>query len=333
MEHAVIQSDLKKQEINPQPSLEKYLALLNKDIKKILTSESLQTASCPVTGEREARESFQKMNMQYQVSQTFGNIYLSPRPEMGLLKKFYLESEARKFWLTEIWPQTKDVREKKIILPQLEWSQGIISQYFNEKKPILAEFLPIHWGYYQNSRNVWSKAEYLLIDSLFDPEIAGKDVSALDLKDNIKSNTLDAVFLFEALDRSPDPSGVLKKVANTLKPGGLCFITCLLSSGFEVQVLGQESEVFFPPERINILSFEGMNALIKQSNVFEILEFSTPGVLDIPNVINQLDQLNVPAFFHYIFKQRQDMELINSFQNFLQQNLLGTFGRLVLRKK
>ena len=75
-----------------------------------------------------------------------------------------------------------------------------------------------------------------------------------------------------------------------------------------------------------------MNALIKQSNLFEILEFSTPGVLDIPNVINQLDQLNVPAFFHYIFKQRQDMELINSFQNFLQQNLLGTFGRLVLKK-
>ena len=36
MEHAVIQSDLIKQEINPQPSMEKYIALLNKDIKKIL---------------------------------------------------------------------------------------------------------------------------------------------------------------------------------------------------------------------------------------------------------------------------------------------------------
>jgi len=331
MEHAVIHSDLKKQEINPQPLLEKYFALLNKDIKKLLESESLQTASCPVTGEREACGSFRKMNMQYQISQSLANIYLSPRPDLNMLKLFYSWSTAHKFWLTELWPQTKKIREKKIILPQLGWSQGFISQYISDEKPIFAEFLPTHWGYYHIAHNIWSEAEYFLIDTLFDPGIAGREVSALDLKDNTVSATLDAVFLFEALDRSPDPSGVLKKVANALKPGGLCFITCLLSSGFEMQVLGQKSEVFVPPERMNILSYEGMNTLIKNSDLFEILEFSTPGVLDIPNVIDQLYQLNIPAFFHYIFK-RQDMELINSFQNFLQMNCLGTFGRLVLRK-
>ena len=89
----------------------------------MLPVESMQDASCPVSGEREVRESFQKMEMKYMVSQTLGNIYLSPRPSMDLLTKFYRESSARKFWLSELWPQTREVREEKIILPQLVQQQ------------------------------------------------------------------------------------------------------------------------------------------------------------------------------------------------------------------
>ena len=66
---------------------------------------------------------------------------------------------------------------------------------------------------------------------------------------------------------------------------------------------------------------------------FEVLEFSTPGVLDIPNIAKKLDLVDNATFFYYLFRQRNDTELVSSFQNFLQLNRLGTFGRLVLRKK
>lgn len=333
MERAVIHSNLKKHEIQPQPLLEKYLVLLNGEIRKKLPAGSMHAATCPVTGEREVRESFRKMGMQYHVSQTLGNIYLSPRPAMDVLKSFYRKSAARKFWLTELWPQTQEVRQEKIILPQLEWSQGFISQYISERKLLMAEFLPNHWGYYISAKDLFPVSEYKLVESLFDPATAKGKVSDSDMTDETTDSSLDAAFLFEALDRSPDPLDVLKKVGNALKPGGLCFITCLLSSGFEVQVLGQESEIFVPPERMNLFSYEGMHSLIEKVGGFEVLEFSTPGVLDIPNVIKQLDRINDAAFFRYILKQRQDAEMITSFQDFLQLNRLGTFGRLVLRKK
>ena len=168
---------------------------------------------------------------------------------------------------------------------------------------------------------------------MFDLKIANGEVSTPVLCDNTKRSTLDAALLFEALDRSVNPTDILKKVYNMLKPGGLCFITCLLSSGFEVNVLGQASGIFIPPVRMNILSFEGMNALIDKVKGFEVLEFSTPGVLDIPNVIKQIDQKENVTFFHYLFMQRDDPDLVSSFQDFLQLNRLGTFGRLVLRKK
>ena len=63
-----------------------------------------------------------------------------------------------------------------------------------------------------------------------------------------------------------------------------------------------------------------------------MLEFSTPGVLDIPNVIKKLDKIENSSFFNYILTLRKDPVLIESFQDFLQLNRLGTFGRLVLRK-
>ena len=120
MERAIVRSDLTKSEIQPQLLLDKYLEQLSIDIKWMFPVESLQEAFCPVTGEKEAQDSFLKMGMQYQVSQTLGNIYLSPRPTMEMLRLFYQESPARKFWLNELWPLTQIVRQEKIILPQLE---------------------------------------------------------------------------------------------------------------------------------------------------------------------------------------------------------------------
>ena len=224
------------------------------------------------------------------------------------------------------------MRQEKIILPQLEWAQGFISQYSQESKLLLAEFLPNHWGYYNCAKKFFSKSNFILVEPYFDPDLANGDVQNSDMIDEASKNSMDGIFLFEALDRSKAPFNLLQMVFNSLKSGGLCFITCLLSSGFEIKILGQKSEIFVPPERMNLLSYEGMNALIKKFDGFEILEYSTPGVLDIPNIIKQIDEISDLDFFSYIFRKRKDSEMLNSFQNFIQMNRLGTFGRIVLRK-
>lgn len=332
MERAVVHSNLNKTEIQPSSLLREYQSLLEQDIRLLLPSEKLQPAACPVTGERSVQKSFQKMGMHYQVSQRFGNIYLSPRPEMPALKEFYLKSEARKFWQTELWPRTAVARMEKVIQPQLEWAQGFLYQFSLPKRLRLAEFLPNHWGYGQAARKAFPNAEYLFVEALFDLHIAAsQDDMPVSLSQAIPGS-LDAVFLFEAIDRSPNPSVLLSEVKESLKPGGLCFITSLLASGFEVQVLGEEADLFVPPERMNLLTYEGMQALIEQVGGFELLEFSTPGVLDISNVTDKLDRVANPAFYNYIFTLREDAGLVRSFQDFLQINRLGTFGRLVLMK-
>ena len=133
MERAIVHSDLTKDEIQPQLLLKKYFELLRLDIKRLFPEESLQKVFCPVTGEESFSGNFMKMEMQYSISRTLGNIYLSPRPSFEKLRQFYRESEARKFWLTELWPQTQKMREDKVIMPQLEWAEAFIAQYFSKK--------------------------------------------------------------------------------------------------------------------------------------------------------------------------------------------------------
>lgn len=333
MERAIVHSDLTKDEIQPQLLLKKYFELLRFDIKRFFPEESLQKVFCPVTGEKSVKGNFKKIEMQYSISRTLGNIYLSPRPSFEKLRQFYRESEARKFWLTELWPQTQEIRGDKVIMPQLEWADGFIAQYFSKKEMKLAEYYPNHWGYFNGAKEIFKESKYSLVEPLFDPEVASISVHNLGITEKTIDDSLDAVFLFEALDRSVVPFELLRKASDSLKQGGLCFITSLLSSGFEVQLLGEKSEIFVPPERMNILSYEGMNALIEKLGGFEILEFSTPGVLDILNVVNRLEDLNSSTFFKYIFNERQDSEIINSFQDYLQMNRLGTFARLVLKKQ
>ena len=297
MERSIIHSDLKKQEVNPSDLVKEYLSLLQEDIRKLLPVASLREVSCPMSGEPDILKSFSIMGMDYQISKTFRNIYLSPRPSIEALTTFYMESKGRRLWLTELWPQTMDVRRKKIILPQLEWAQGFLAQYATGNSLTLAEFLPTHWGYSLESKEVFPNSNYRLVDILFNPSDAEGALTGLKMVEKVENDSLDAAMLFEALDRSLNPSVLLENVKHMLKPGALCFVTCLLSSGFEVQVLGKESEIFIPPERMNLFSCDGIETLVQQTGGLEVLEFSTPGVLDIPNVIKKLDLLEDDAFF------------------------------------
>jgi len=331
MERAVIQSDLKKNTIQPTLQLNKYLSLLEEDIRNLLHENILKPSFCPVSDENVVRETFTRLGMKYRVSPSMGNIYLSPRPSEDCLKQFYLQSKARHFWLTELWSKTKAIRNEKIIFPQLEWVNGFMAQYGPKRSANIGEFLPNHWGYAVEVEQIIPRGKYHLIDPLFnmDFEEVPKDLHTVE---QVLERSLDSALLFEALDRTVNPRELLESVKNALKPGGLCFVTCLLASGFEVQVLGSASDIFVPPERMNLFSFEGINQLIEDIGGLEVLEFSTPGVLDIPNIIAKLDEIELSVFFDYLFRIRKDPTLIETFQDFLQLNRLGTFGRLVLKK-
>jgi len=329
MERAVIHSDLTREAIQPPSLLNKYLGLLESDINELLLKRPMKDTGCPVCGDVARRESFQKMGMTFNVSQESGNIYISPRPSPQNLREFYFQSSARKFWLTEFWDNTRDERIAKIVIPHLEWVNDSVMEHSARGPVQVTEVLANNWGYASLAEAVMVDARYHLVSPLIPDALLPSVVREKVCLDGVENKSQDAILMFEALDRSTDPRQTLSDAKAALKPGGLCFITCLLSSGFEPQILQEESDIFIPPERMNLLSYEGMVQLVESIGGLDIVEFSTPGVLDIKNVIEKLP--SGERFLNYIFKERSDTGVVRSFQEFLQLNRLATFGRLVLK--
>ncbi|MBI4125588.1 MAG: methyltransferase domain-containing protein [Deltaproteobacteria bacterium] len=142
----------------------------------------------------------------------------------------------------------------------------------------------------------------------------------------------DAAILLESLDRSGDPAAFLKRVHESLKPGGLLFLTALLASGFDMKVLGTKNLYLCPPDRTNCFSLNGLTQLLAQSG-FTFIEVSTPGILDVEIV--RAHCLQDPSIRLSPFETTlldADPEKLSALQIFLQQSNVSSFARVVAKK-
>jgi hypothetical protein len=148
-----------------------------------------------------------------------------------------------------------------------------------------------------------------------------------------KARDVQVAVLLESLDRVDDPGAVLQTVYRCLGDGGLIFVTALVSSGFDVSVLGLRNLYIYPPDRTNCFSLRGLELLVRRAG-FSLLEVSTPGVLDVEIVRAHIGY--DPSIPLSVF-ERQLVEADNqsraAFQEFLQQRRLSSFARVVARKQ
>lgn len=142
----------------------------------------------------------------------------------------------------------------------------------------------------------------------------------------------EAAILLESLDRVSDPDCLLKTVSKCLIPGGLVFITGLVSSGFDMTVLGIHNAYLYPPDRTNCFSLSGLRQFVKNAG-FTLLEVSTPGVLDLEIVKSHLafdPDLSLSPFEKRLLSA--DSETQSAFQSFLQQSHFSSFARILAKK-
>lgn len=143
----------------------------------------------------------------------------------------------------------------------------------------------------------------------------------------------EAVVMLESLDRVDDPAGLLRGAFDQTAAGGLLFVTALVASGFDLEVLGLKNFYLYPPDRTNCFSLRGLQRLLEAQG-FKLLEVSTPGVLDVEIVQAHLKadpSLLLSGFERQIVEA--DAETRSEFQGFLQRRGLSSFARLVARKQ
>ena len=323
-------------EFKPSTLIKEYIRLVKEDIGKFfLEGECLRHSSCPGCLGSKISSSFVKFGMHYVECAKCGTLWISPRPDEEALRHYYSESEAREFWRDKLSLMTKGKRKEKIVKPRYQWIIDSTLEYH----PSATHILDVNTNQDIVIGEI-SSVDHFKRKTILDPFISVDDshFSELDIIRNSLyevdiMDDVDVITLFEVADRTSNVEELFRKVHRMLKKGGLCFMTDILGSGFDLQVLWDKAGNLFPPDRLNAFSVNGLNYLFERHG-FKCQEFSTPGVLDVEIVkvaLSEKPDLSLPRFLNYLVQNSKE-QVRKSFSEFLQSNLLSSYGRIMLQK-
>jgi len=340
MKRVVVSDDFDEIEIWPSESFIRYREIVEKEVKLFsIDGTNLTRVSCPACGSDKRRNGFDKFGLEYVECLECNTLYISLRPKKDIIDKHFKESEASEFWHSNVVKQTLKERIGHLFKPRAMWVANLTEQYCDEP----STFVDIN-SVYSEFLEAIDRLDLFKDKIIIEP--LSENVKSFDERDGFriidKSFTdsslgelgADAVTAFAVIDHVFNPEDFLNTSRSLLSEDGILFFTVRTISGFDLQVLWENSEAIFPPDHLNLLSIEGIELLMERCG-FEILELSTPGQLDVELVLNAMEddnKLEVPRFISYFLKNR-DKDARRIFQEYLQQFNLSSHARVAARKR
>ena len=335
VKHIVVNDEFLVADIKPRELIAEYRHLVRREMEALSERpELLKSVGCPCCSAEIRRDAFGRFGLSYGACVSCGTLYVSPRPDDAWLRNHYRNSESRRYWSDVLAARTSGQRRSRIIAPRFEWVSDSVAAYgsgfgviadVNTSQPEVLQAL-LGTGF---SRKV-------LVDPLHpaDPgEVDGPECLDDALTDLELDAELDALTLFEVIDHTADVRSLLARAWGALKPGGLLFVTAIVSSGFDVLLLWDRLDSLIPPDRLNTCSVKGLRGLMEDAG-FECLEVSTPGILDVANVKDVAERdssLELSRFERYLVQSGFAHDH-RALQDFLQAELLSSYCRMVLRR-
>lgn len=338
MKTVVSIQELAELEIKPDAELKEFYALTEKDIRSRWgDGRTLVSVPCPACGRSSSSGEFEKWGLTYRECGSCGSIYVIRRPTDAELARYYQESQAARFWRERILERTAGARRGKVIAPRVQWVLDSLAEYCPEAERLID--LSSHAQSFLEMliESSASPSRIMAANPLAEAEVRGLRGQRVEIHPTALDQLgglgpADAVTAFDVLDRCSNVPAMVDGLREILKPGGLLFVTLPTSSGFEVQVLWDKSPTMTPPDKLNVLSTEGISTLFSEG--WEVLEISTPGMLDVEVVRRSLanePKQRLPRFVRYLL-ERRDPSAIEGFVEFLQRNRMTSFARLLARR-
>jgi len=321
-------------DVKPADKLETYVRLTGENIGKMVAGADLSAYACPGCDDNTGPEAFRRFGLTYVSCPNCRTLRVSPRPDDGAIAEYYATSEAEAYWRDELSASTADARMERIVVPRFDWIIDSTQQYLPDADHIVD--LGTHQETYAKAFADLDRFSRKTLLNPICPIDESHDVSVVHgkLANTLDNGSVDALALFEVLDRTADVDGLMSAAQRMLRPGGLAFVTGILSTGFDIQTLWDKAPNIFPPDRLNVFSVEGLTQLLEKHG-FEVLEFSTPGMFDVATVAHALEtdpETAVPRFVSYMIENR-GAEDRQRFQEFLQMNLLSSYGRVLIQRR
>jgi rRNA maturation protein Nop10 len=331
VKHVAVSTGLHDADIRPPSILSEFIQLSIQDAEKRFDDPSaLVEINCPACDHAESENVFDKQGFHYKKCTSCGSVYVSARPSQQALDDYYAESEASQYRVERFSKETREARRVHMLRAMANWMCRLVDE---KGSPEVVSYGD--WG--STSPLIFEEIQALDLFSSFsaiDP-LPGLDHDLTEMGINIDAaESLDALSCFELLEHRFSPQKTLVQARESLKAGGLLFLTTRTISGFDLQVLWDKAPYIFVPEHLNLMSVEGLSQLLERCG-FEIIELSTPGQLDIELVQQAVrfdPEIPLPGFVRNLLENR-DARAHEDFQSYLQKHRLSSHVRIAARRQ
>lgn len=325
---------MKEEEIRKKEVLNKYLKLVERDVKKILVDRgSFLIIRCPSCGSGTFDFQFQKSGFSYVLCRECATLFANPRPSLESLHDFYAKSESSVFWVEEFFKPMVEARREKIFRPQAEFVRDALA---GRAMATVGDIGAGFGIFLEELAKFWPTSKMIAIDA--SPDMAelcrSKNLEVITqmIEDvGVYKNEFDFLACFALFEHLHDPGNMLEKVFELLKPGGYFLMTTLNGQGFDIQLLWEHSKSI-APHHLNFFNPASISYLLRTKR-FKIKDFSTPGQLDWNLVESAYREDGVdPGRFWRLVADGAREETKKNLQTWIADNNLSSYMRILCQK-
>lgn len=334
MRRTVVEEHLEEIEVHPAEVYQQLKEEIDLVASEIVRNKSdFIEVNCPGCASDKKERAFVKNDYQFSVCLNCRTLYVTPRPSATELHAYLHESTVAEYRvrtqfleaLSHSFQKTAIYRAERISILHskfgLERGVGAFVDFRTRNPQYLSKLVDLDLG------------QVVALEPLCLSGVKGTKVQVTQAFGELTIYAPKFFSAFGVLEHEINPAKILRLAYECLVEGGILILNTRSGSGFDVQVLWENCETVFPLEHINLLTVEGMEALLSRVG-FEIVEISTPGQLDvqvIERTLIQKPEMEVSRFINYFFQNRDEFAK-QRLQQFLQENLLSSHMRVIARK-
>ncbi len=282
---------------------------VRKDMKK----------SCPICECENDRYYFTKWNVDYLRCENCGTIFAVC--DEADVSDYLSSSELRDFRLSAEYQSQITESRASVWSEFLEWVEVRAFRFMGRNKGLSI----IDVG------NRLSGLADLIKQSLICDKYCICDSIYKGINETISDGEADVVLYNDVIKTEINPNERIRSIKRKLKEDGLIFVGARAGSGFDIITLKENNTKIYPYEHILLPSVKGITMFL-ENNGFEVLEITTPGVMDVKYVMDDVDKLgDREEFVRYLLKEGDEKNL-QEFQRFLQKSGMSSFIRVIARK-
>lgn len=275
--------------------------------------------SCPICGKGNGHFFYNKWNVDYLKCDNCKSIFTVVDEQV--IKEYRNLKSLREMRLESEYQNNITAKRTDYWQGLIDWIQVRAYRFLKRNRDLAIVDVGNRFeGFSEQIRHSDLCGEYNLRKSILMPD-----------EETIAFGKADLVFYFDQLQGISNPEEILKLIRDYLTDDGILYIGNRAGSGFDILTLKDKNNRIFPYEHILLPSIKGLIDLFDRLG-FEVLEVTTPGVMDVKYVLDGLKYLEEETFVRD-FMEDASQGVLQEFQRFLQKSGRSSFVSLLVKKK